>query len=122
MRNVIGPPVMGDDLYGRQQEIDRLWSRLDGGEHLLMLAPRRVGKTSLMRELHRDPPADWDVVYVDVEGADGATDFVASVLAALAHLRGYRSWAEIVGFPHAVRDALTSFTKGKVKLSLLVAS
>lgn len=28
MRNVTGPPVMGDDLYGRQQAIDRLWSRL----------------------------------------------------------------------------------------------
>ena len=33
MRNVTGPPVMGDDLYGRQQEIERLWARLDGGEH-----------------------------------------------------------------------------------------
>ena len=50
MRNVTGPPVMGDDLYGRQQDIDRLWSRLEGGEHLLMLAPRRVGKTSLMAD------------------------------------------------------------------------
>lgn len=120
MRNVTGPPVMGDDLYGRQQAIDQLWSRLGGGEHLLMLAPRRVGKTSLMRELHRDPRTNWEVVYVDVEGADGAADFVASVLAALAELRGNQSWAETIGLPHAVKDALTSFTKGKVKLNLLV--
>lgn len=85
-----------------------------------MLAPRRVGKTSLMRELHRDPRANWEVVYVDVEGSDGAADFVASVLAALAELPGNQSWAQTIGLPRAVKDALTSFTKGKVKLNLLV--
>ena len=48
MRNIIGQPVAGDDLYGREYELDRLWEQLEQGEHILMLAPRRVGKTSLM--------------------------------------------------------------------------
>ena len=26
MRNIIGPPVVGDDLYGRDYELARLWS------------------------------------------------------------------------------------------------
>ena len=108
MRNVTGPPVMGDDLYGRQQEIERLWARLDGGEHMLMLAPRRVGKTSLMLELHRDPYANWEVVYVDVKGGQGAADFVAHVLAALADLPSHRSWPDTLGLPRAVKDTLTS--------------
>ena len=51
MRNIIGPPVVGDDLYGRDYELARLWEHLENGEHILMLAPRRVGKTSLMLEL-----------------------------------------------------------------------
>ena len=55
VRNVTGAPVVGDDLYGREAEIERLWTALDRGDSLLMLAPRRVGKTSLMRELERDP-------------------------------------------------------------------
>ncbi|MCY4059575.1 MAG: ATP-binding protein [Gammaproteobacteria bacterium] len=83
-RNVTGPPVIGDDLYGRQQEVDQLWTALERLENLLMLAPRRVGKTSLMRELHRDPRANWDVVYVDVEDARGAADLFARVMAELA--------------------------------------
>ena len=39
MRNVIGQPVVGDDLYGREYELTRIWELLEQGEHLLMLAP-----------------------------------------------------------------------------------
>ena len=56
MRNITGQAVVGDDLYGRDYELDRLWERLEQGEHILMLAPRRVGKTSLivLRDLEAD--------------------------------------------------------------------
>ena len=60
MRNIIGPPVVGDDLYGRDYELARLWEHLENGEHILMLAPRRVGKTSLMLELKQAPRDNWD--------------------------------------------------------------
>ena len=39
MRNVIGQPVVGDDLYGREYELARIWELLEQGEHILMLAP-----------------------------------------------------------------------------------
>ncbi len=71
MRNVTGQTVVGDDLFGREYELGQLWEKLDIGEHLLMLAPRRVGKTSLMMELRRDPRPNWDVVYVDLEDGEG---------------------------------------------------
>ena len=92
MRNVTGPPVTGEDLYGRRDEVERLWARLGRGEHLLMVAPRRVGKTSLMRELERDPRAGWDVVYTDVEAAEGAADLLARVHAGLLQHPRYRTW------------------------------
>ena len=84
MRNITGQAVVGDDLYGRDYELARIWERLDQGEHLMMLAPRRVGKTSLMLELHRAPHENWDVVYVDVQSGDSAADCVAATLSALA--------------------------------------
>lgn len=98
MRNVIGAPVTGDDLYGRHDEIDRLWARLDRDEHLLMLAPRRVGKTSLMLELERDPRAGWDVVYINVEAAESAADLLARVHAALLQHPRYRTWLKLGWF------------------------
>ena len=81
MRNIIGQAVVGDGLYGRNYELARLWEHFDQGEHVLMLAPRRVGKTGLMLDLHRAPRENWDVINVDVEGGDGPEDCVAAMLA-----------------------------------------
>ena len=106
MRNITGQAVVGDDLYGRDYELARIWERLDQGEHLLMLAPRRVGKTSLMLELHRAPHENWDVVYVDVQSGDSAADCVAATLSALAARPEFRSRFEAIPFSKAVQDVL----------------
>ena len=104
MRNITGQAVMGDDLYGRGYELSRLWEHLTQGEHVLMLAPRRVGKTSLMLELHRAPHENWDVVYVDVQRGEGAADCIAAILAALAAIPDFRSRFEAFPFSSAVKD------------------
>ena len=106
MRNITGQAVIGDDLFGREYELARVRERLDQGEHLLMLAPRRVGKTSLMLELHRAPQENWDVVYVDVQSGDSAADCVAAILSALAARPEFRSRFEAIPFSKAVQDVL----------------
>ena len=118
MRNIIGQAVLGDDLYGRDYELDRLWENLEQGEHILMLAPRRVGKTSLMLELHRAPRENWEVIYVDVEGDDGPADCVASILAELAAHPRYRTRFEAIPFSSAVKDVLRGVSVG-IRASVL---
>ena len=108
MRNVIGQPVEGEDLYGRDYELDRLWEHLENGEHILMLAPRRVGKTSLMLELRRAPRQDWNVINVDVQGRDGPEDCIAAMLAAIAADPRYRTRFEAIPFSDAIKNALQS--------------
>ena len=104
MRNITGQAVIGDDLYGREYEVTRLWEMLEQGEHILMLAPRRVGKTSLMLELHRSPRENWDVFYIDVEAGKGPADCVAAILAALAADPQYRTRFEAMPFSNAIKD------------------
>ena len=104
MRNITGQAVVGDDLYGRDYELKRLWEKLEQGEHIIMLAPRRVGKTSLMLELCRKPRENWDVIYVDVESGDDPADCVAAILAALAAKPQYRSRFAAIPFSNAVKD------------------
>ena len=118
MRNIIGQAVIGDDLHGRDYELDRLWEHLGQGEHIQMLAPKRVGKTSLMLELHRAPRANWDVIYVDVEGGDGPADCVASVLAGLAADPKYQTRFEAMPFSKGVKDLLRGVSVG-ASLSVL---
>ena len=104
MRNITGQAVIGNDLYGREYELNRLWEMLEQSEHILMLAPRRVGKTSLMLELYRAPRENWDVFYVDVEACKGPADCIAAVLAALAADPQYRSRFEAIPFSAAIKD------------------
>jgi len=50
IRNKTGAPVRGDDFYNRESEQKTLMERLKE-DNVLLLGPRRVGKTSLMYRL-----------------------------------------------------------------------
>lgn len=50
MKISVGNPVEGEDFFDREQEQARAWRKLESS-HLLMLAPRRIGKTSLILRL-----------------------------------------------------------------------
>ena len=55
---VTGVPVTGDDLVGREEELARIGYALRNGQSIVLIAPRRFGKTSLiltvLRELQKD--------------------------------------------------------------------
>ena len=106
MRNITGQAVVGNDLYGRGYELAALWEHLEAGEHVLLLAPRRVGKTSLMLELRRRPHPKWHVIYTDVEGAADAADLFAGILAQLADHPTYRRGLENIPGWQAAKDIL----------------
>ena len=50
MKLNVGNPVEGEDFFDREKEQQRAWRKLESS-HLLMLAPRRIGKTSLILRL-----------------------------------------------------------------------
>ncbi len=85
MQNFTGMPVHGDDFFDREQELRRLLERL-ATDHVLLLAPRRVGKTSLMYRLKADAegrnPREH-AVYLSVSSGTTEATFVAELCAAL---------------------------------------
>lgn len=112
--NIAGPPVSGENLYGREAEISELWTRLQRNQHILMLAPRRVGKTSLMHELRDKPPDGWIVFYSDLEGGSKASDCVADMLAQIARNSTTRNWIDVatgaIPFREAIADVFRRVT------------
>src|SRR4051812_5793637 len=71
-------PLAADDVVGRQQEADvlRAWAR--AGRFVSLYAPRRFGKTSLLRKVAKEA-ADEDAmpeVLVDLYGALSIADIV----------------------------------------------
>ncbi|MBM3753563.1 MAG: hypothetical protein FJW38_06245 [Acidobacteria bacterium] len=50
MKNALGGLAEGDSYFGRQAEEQQVWEWIDTtGANILLLAPRRVGKTSFMK-------------------------------------------------------------------------
>ena len=63
--------VDGDRFFDREVELQLLRERVENGTHTLLTAQRRMGKTSLVRELLRrlDEDGEFATVFVDLEGA-----------------------------------------------------
>jgi hypothetical protein len=47
----VGKPVTGDQLIGRENEISAILELLNQGQSIVLIAPRRFGKTSVILEL-----------------------------------------------------------------------
>lgn len=66
--NKIGPPVEGEDFYGREKEIRKANRLLDSNHSLLLSAPRRIGKSSLAKRLIEEKKRQgWKCAYIDLE-------------------------------------------------------
>lgn len=81
-RLVIGQTVRGRDLWDREKEINNIWKALETGS-VMLTAPRRFGKTSIMLNLVDKPKENWEAFYLDVEWVRGPEDFVAEIMTAL---------------------------------------
>jgi hypothetical protein len=107
-RNVAGPIVQGPDFWGREADVADLWNLLERGS-VLLSAPRRHGKSSLMTALLRRPHLDWSVVHLDVEYVDSPDEFLTEVSAALLHLAPFRRlMRKLKEMPGALARWLTS--------------
>lgn len=65
--NQVGKPVLGKDLIGREKELRLIKELLLAGQSVVIIAPRRMGKTSLMIELINQLKAEeFFITHVDV--------------------------------------------------------
>lgn len=75
-----GPPVDATDLRYREEFLVDLWAELQN-QHVLLTAPRRTGKTSVMDYLRENPEHGFTVIYENVQDLAHPADFFASLLA-----------------------------------------
>jgi len=91
MRCLVGLPARGDDFFDRQELVDLIWQRLEAG-HILLAAPRRFGKTSVMYRLLDQPRQGWHPVHLDAESIREPVGFVIAVLQTLLADRRLRNF------------------------------
>ena len=81
MRKAGGNWVVGDKFFDRETELEALTERVQEGTHTLLTAQRRMGKTSLARELLRrlKDGGHCETIFVDLESAATPADAVAEI-------------------------------------------
>ncbi|MGB0744585.1 MAG: hypothetical protein ACPGSB_08665, partial [Opitutales bacterium] len=75
-----GQPIDPADLRYRDDFLDELWDTLEK-QHVLLTAPRRTGKTSIMDHLHDAPREGWTVIKENVQDLGHPADFFLAILA-----------------------------------------
>jgi hypothetical protein len=81
IKNKYGPWVSGEDFFNRKKEIKRLTALINEGNNILLVAPRRVGKTSLIHETFRrlDKNETDYHIFVDVQHCSTPEEVIAAV-------------------------------------------
>jgi uncharacterized protein len=93
MRNITGPPVEGEDFFGREKELEYAWSRIADGNNLTLPAPRRVGKTSFALKLIAKAKSEgWNTITINLERIPTEQEFIELFIEGLKEL----SWWEKV--------------------------
>ena len=102
MNKAGGNWVVGEQFFDREAELAALAERVQAGTHTLLTAQRRMGKTSLVRELLRRLEAEGQVeaVFVDLEGSHTAQDAIAEIALQSGETGGWKNWLR----PLANRD------------------
>ncbi len=79
MNNIAGTPVEGKDFFGRKQVIEDLLDMLQHDD-VLLLGPRRIGKTSLARRVMAElRHAGWRSIEVNVAACKDELGFLGKL-------------------------------------------
>ena len=100
MNTIIGQVARGNNFFNRPSIINHIWNKLKIGSNLLLVAPRRVGKTSILFNLVDNPHDGFLVVYFTSEFVNSEEEFFRKL------------------YSHLLKN-ISSFKKYKLKIQTL---
>jgi hypothetical protein len=117
LKRATGNWVVADQFWDREAELLLFMERLIEGANLLLTAPRRIGKTSLMKEAARRLKDRFLCLYIDLEKAESAPDAIVE-LSIAAH--AYKpAWDRAVSvFQHVLQDTVETVKLKDLSINL----
>ncbi|MBI4774356.1 MAG: hypothetical protein HY788_09295 [Deltaproteobacteria bacterium] len=83
MRPVVGGYVPPDRVVGRDDDIRRIWNALEN-QSVVLVSERRIGKTSVIRKMGKEPIDGWYPVYLVIEGVRSPSEFISKIVEAVS--------------------------------------
>jgi uncharacterized protein len=117
LKRSTGNWVVGDRFWDRETELVLFKERLNEGAHLLLVAPRRIGKTSLLKEAARQLQDEYLCLYVDLQKAKSAADAVVALSLAVHPHKGLWNRAKDV-FQNVLRDSVETIKIDELAITL----
>lgn len=99
MKNSLGNPARGEAFYPREPEVRKIYRVLDKGTSIYLSAPRRVGKTSILKHIEEFPRERYYFVYVITESVDSENEFFKVIFQALIR-------SEVIGILSKLYDSI----------------
>ncbi|HQU85442.1 MAG TPA: hypothetical protein PKY59_20035 [Pyrinomonadaceae bacterium] len=115
--NRVGSPVRGKDFFGRQRFVDLVWQKIMHG-NVLLAAPRRFGKTSVMYCLIDEPRYESKVIHADLESVTEPSEMIVQLLEGLAKEESFENSVGKLGF---LKQGWDFFRKNFEEIDLYVA-
>jgi len=112
--------VEGDRFWGREADLALFASMIDAGAHQLLIAQRRMGKTSLMKETARRLGDRYIAVFVDLQKCSASPDAIVEL--SLAFYPYQPLWKKLTGvfgnMAERVRENVEKVDLGEIGLKL----
>ena len=108
----IGKVPKGEDFFPRPDISNRLWNIVESGHHVLLLAPRRFGKSGVLYDMEDNPKSGWHVKTLMLQDADKPSDLVSLILSILLADEAFRKrWESVKDIPKKI----INFTQENLK-------
>ncbi|WP_298847100.1 ATP-binding protein [Clostridium sp.] len=101
MKITTGQAARGDNFFKRPILINKLWRKIDSDSSIIISAPRRVGKTSLMRYIEDNPREKYYVVYVITESVYDENKYYKEIVKAILNCDSIRKRDKVI---NSIRD------------------
>lgn len=94
---IIGKDATGEYYYRREYIENEIWSEIKKGNNVLIAAPRRVGKTSVMKYLIENTESGYKLIFRNVQGIDTEKEFYKTIYELIIKcLSKFKSNAQII--------------------------
>jgi hypothetical protein len=76
LKSSLGSPAEGEGkFFFREKIVRKILRQLNLGENLLLSAPRRIGKSSILKYIKQNPEPDQIILYIAVMSVDSSEEF-----------------------------------------------
>ncbi len=79
INTIIGQIASGEDFYNRQKLLSDLWHRIESGSNILISAPRRVGKSSLLKFIEDNPAENYYMINIITQSVNDENEFFRKI-------------------------------------------